>query len=909
MTNYPNGQDNNITLPGVSGTSEEDIAINALRDATIAIEKELGVVPSGPYSDVRARFDILEARINNPVSPVILDDGYVNSPLFIVNTPASVTLSVSVGTGMPTENRVDGSLYLRTDGTVAQGLYSRRNGQWVQVTTDPFVASGDLSGTYLSQTVVGIQGKPLRSTLTSIGATQDGYHLTWNNGDGYWEAQTGFVAGGDLTAGGAFFGRRNQRVSGFQGRPLSSNTPGGTTASDGDVYAWNNVAAQWQPQPRAIIFDGYSGRTNLRSNKLLQSPIDTTKVGIVNFGSRSIGTTAGTTADYSAILSGDRGVVSGTYGVMVGGDTNTISGQYGFVGNGINNTATTTNATVVNGNTNAASQTYAAILDGYNNTASALASFVLNGGNNAPAAPFSGVLNGLGNTISSASTHAGIGFGSTNQIAGTSTYTVLMGGSGNTVTGPNNFVGVTTGTTVTAGYSAVVVGLANSIGAGSTHSVIVSGNTNQVAASGNYALIGSGSSNSATGNYVTVVNGSNNTSSGNYSLILNGATNSVTGTSSWIANGNNNTITGLYGFILDGYTNQVTANFSSVLGGYSQTISGVNSSVLNGNGNTIASSNSTVLNGSTNSTNAGSSQITILAGGTNGVTDTTHAIISGTGNTLSTANNSLVFGGTNNVQAPLSMVVGTGNTVGASGSINRVFGNSNNLGTSSVQNTILGSSNILTGFSTGNLVSGSTNILTGANNSMVFGSNNIASASFSSVTGQYGKSRMFGQQVTANSRFGASNIGEAQASKLILTGAGAAGAAITLQLQDPGGPVNMSFVDGYSYEMNIRVLIVNTAPISPNPVVPARYVFDVLAHAEGGILVVDNINLTLSTPQSSGTPWTVSVSGWGALPNPTNNEFVIQVDTESGPPYVQPSNTPSSRRAIATVEMREISRI
>ena len=86
MTNYPNGQDNNITLPGVSGTSEEDIAINALRDATIAIEKELGIAPSGPYSDVRARFDILEARINNPISPVILDDGYVNSPLFIVNT-------------------------------------------------------------------------------------------------------------------------------------------------------------------------------------------------------------------------------------------------------------------------------------------------------------------------------------------------------------------------------------------------------------------------------------------------------------------------------------------------------------------------------------------------------------------------------------------------------------------------------------------------------------------------------------------------------------------------------------------------------------------------------------------------------------------------------------------------------
>ena len=59
MTNYPFSFDNNITIPGVSGSSPEDVAITALRSAVFAIEFELGVTPSGIYPDVRTRLDIL----------------------------------------------------------------------------------------------------------------------------------------------------------------------------------------------------------------------------------------------------------------------------------------------------------------------------------------------------------------------------------------------------------------------------------------------------------------------------------------------------------------------------------------------------------------------------------------------------------------------------------------------------------------------------------------------------------------------------------------------------------------------------------------------------------------------------------------------------------------------------------
>lgn len=88
MTNYPDSLDNIITLPTVSGSSQEVIAINALREATLAIETELGISPSGVYSDTRSRLDILETRINYAIDPPVLSE---NLP--IVNFSSIVDLS------------------------------------------------------------------------------------------------------------------------------------------------------------------------------------------------------------------------------------------------------------------------------------------------------------------------------------------------------------------------------------------------------------------------------------------------------------------------------------------------------------------------------------------------------------------------------------------------------------------------------------------------------------------------------------------------------------------------------------------------------------------------------------------------------------------------------------------------
>ena len=104
--------------------------IDDLNQAIIAIENELGITPSSVYASIRTRLDILEARINNPFAPA----PNVPAPFFIGNTG----VTISVGVGLPTENRIPGALYLREDGYNAQGLYAMRvDGYWHQVTTDP----------------------------------------------------------------------------------------------------------------------------------------------------------------------------------------------------------------------------------------------------------------------------------------------------------------------------------------------------------------------------------------------------------------------------------------------------------------------------------------------------------------------------------------------------------------------------------------------------------------------------------------------------------------------------------------------------------------------------------------------------------------------------------------------------
>lgn len=997
MSNYPFSFDNNITLPGVSGSTQEDVAIMALRSAVFAIETELGVTPSGVYPDVRTRLDILEARIQNGINPNIPNDGYVKSPLYIWNVPQSVILSISDGYGAPTENRLDGSLYMRGgDGYANNQLYVRLSGQWLPVQTEQFTATHDLAGFppgsdgHLAQTVVGLYNHPFNPTMDTVGATQDGYHVTWNNNLAEWEAQTGFIPTHDLAAFSGPYGRTGQIVTGIQNSHVSPTPP-----LNKQSLIWVTPDAAWVPQATPIVFsdssvlnDGYTLRTNLISNRLLQAPSATGagKIGMVNFGSRSIGATTGVTDNYGIILGGDRLQVSGSYGIAIGGDSNTVSGQYGVVVGGLTNTASQQYATILNGTNNLASQVQAVVIDGYSNSATAINSFVLNGGSNTAGGSFSGILNGISNTITAGALHAGIGWGQLNSIGAAGISSIILGGSGNQVAGQNSFVGTSTNAHVASNFVSALNGIGHTIGTNSDHSTIISGNTHTIANASGFAFIGAGNNLSATGLYATILNSTGGSVNGLHALILNGNSNSVTAGYSTIVNGLSNTISGglstSYATIVDGYSSTISGAGSFIGDGYSHTISGQYSSILNGNFNNIAGRNSTILNGGTNSIDVNSGDTTILGGAFNQVIGTTNVVLSGSSNVITSSNNTYVLGSLNTIQSTSSKVIGSGNTIAAGGSLNRIFGNNNIFGANLTMNSVFGNANIVGPAATthDNIILGTSNIVDGFGTSIVVGQSNIATANLTNTFGQYGNARMFGQQVLANGRFtgttvagasigqtlpqatinvvsttnfpggggtiavststglqtvnyaattsttltgctggtgvmsatsGVGKIGEIQWSRLILDGySTAVGAVVPLQLQD-SILANPTFVDGYSYDMSIKVLIVNTSPIvtgglNPDGIVPARYYIDVLAHKEvGGPLVLDNVNYTLSTPNTKDsptrTPWTLSLT-------PSGNQLILQVDAEVPSSYVQPANGPSLRRAMATIDMREISR-
>lgn len=108
--------------------------MSTLQEQIDAILVTLGIDPNGVYANVRARLDILEARINNPnvASPTVTNPFYIDG---------YGGVSISVGDGYPTESRNNGSLYLRRDGALAEGLYARRSGAWYQVDTYSTTAS------------------------------------------------------------------------------------------------------------------------------------------------------------------------------------------------------------------------------------------------------------------------------------------------------------------------------------------------------------------------------------------------------------------------------------------------------------------------------------------------------------------------------------------------------------------------------------------------------------------------------------------------------------------------------------------------------------------------------------------------------------------------------------------------
>lgn len=794
-------------------------AINALIEAVEAIERELGITPSGVYSDVRVRIDILEARINNPLAPA----PNVENPFFIGDDG----VSISTGDGYPTENRLPGSLYLRKDGYGNEGLYARRpDGYWHQIDTDPWTANGDLAGNIYSQTVIGFQNRPFRDYPPIDTPAGDGYVIGWNSTDGYWEPQAGFYAFGDLDG-----DKLNQTIVNLQGTPIVIGAVDGYT--DGYTLVWNNTTPQWEPQRLAIVFDplNSSTTTNLRSNRYItQSPIDNTKLGIINLGNDSAQTTTGVVSDYGVILGGDQNEVSGNYGVIVGGLQNSVTGVLGFIGGGSNNILSGADAVIVGGSNNILSGANAVIVGGSVHNTDSAHSFVGGGfSHTLVSSLFSSILGGYTNSITSTN-YAAILSGQSNQIIGTLLrFASILGGASNTINGASD------------GYLTILSGALNTVDG--YYNIIGNGNNNDIATSSTYS---------------SILNGRNNTANGDYNTILNGLDNLImSGSSHSLVLGRNNSLASNYSTI-SGLDNTIAVNNNNFVNVY-----GDNNSI---NSNSRYSG----VWGSTNILNDG--YISIFG----------HQNIMGSGATYAhTHGNNNSIGSSQYVS-----ICGSDNIVGNNDGYSTVFGSSNTVNNDGYNSFICGTNNTLFAGSAYTSLHGQTNDTTTASiYSNVWGSNNTVGSSWATIFGQYGKADFNGQFVHSAYAINGATAGSAQYSRVVLSGSQVSGGQFDLKI--PTTTANLALEDGKSYDMSVRILVNNTSGLPTC----AQYVFDILAHCEVGILILDIVNITIAN--DNGTLWTVS------LPAPSDNELIIRVD----------SSGTENRRAVATVEWRELSRL
>lgn len=169
MTNYPARIDTSISLPlAVDNlTPVAGVTVNRLRKAILAIESELGVKPSGVYSNVAGRLSALEDSTGN-LQIISLSGDLGNS----LATPFVIGIQ-----GRPISSA-----------TPNMGESLTWNGiAWApSAVAGSIVFSNDLSGNNVSQTVIGLRGRPLSSAAPTIGQSiiWDGSQWTPSNSSG-----------------------------------------------------------------------------------------------------------------------------------------------------------------------------------------------------------------------------------------------------------------------------------------------------------------------------------------------------------------------------------------------------------------------------------------------------------------------------------------------------------------------------------------------------------------------------------------------------------------------------------------------------------------------------------------------------------------------------------------------------
>jgi hypothetical protein len=156
----------------------------------------------------------------------------------------SLTANANITGVLPAANQASQSMGGAVGGTTAASTISLTgNGSITGVLPAANQASqamgGDVTGTTAAAVVVNIQGNQVLSG--ALGASQDGYVLTWHNASSQWQALPDVDAGGAQNMSGDVTGTLGANtVAKLQGRTVSSAAP-----SDGYVLTWNASGSDW----------------------------------------------------------------------------------------------------------------------------------------------------------------------------------------------------------------------------------------------------------------------------------------------------------------------------------------------------------------------------------------------------------------------------------------------------------------------------------------------------------------------------------------------------------------------------------------------------------------------------------------------------------------------------------------
>jgi len=436
-----------------------DDIISDLQQSILEIKKDIGVSPGNPYANTRIRLDILESRINNPLSP----SPTVENPFYIGNSG----VTISTGIGVPTENRLDGSIFLRQDSQ--QSIYYTKDGYWFPLSDGGgggggINLNGDLSGDSNFQTVVGIQNRNISSN-----APYDGQILTWTNSLNAWAPLDSPIFF-DLNYSGYISNLKANRIDapsytdgskkGILNLASFSSASADYVTITGGIqnqsnYQYSLISSGANNTINAVNTplnsDGYVTIINGANNLINKAKYHSTIInGLQNYISASASTIVG--GGLNTISNGTLHFIGSGYGnsitnyelaSIVSGYGNTIEADYGLINQGYYNQVKSRQSTVINGTYNYILTTSenCSILNGYSNIISddydidLQYSNILNGVQNIIAGTKSTIVNGQYNTINSSNCTILNGF--SNQILNNSNDSLILNGNGNSIVSPN----------------------------------------------------------------------------------------------------------------------------------------------------------------------------------------------------------------------------------------------------------------------------------------------------------------------------------------------------------------------------------------------------------------------------------------------------------------------------------------